>query len=522
MKRPEGGGAAVHNPAASFIRRWSSPPRCARTFHFGCLFPLLGSLIFALVVCSGGAFAQEPPGAPEPAPVPVGPLPSLQERVLSPIPPQFDWIQRDVEPNPLLETLLDLQELTPRLFMSATLSELYSDAYRLRTPLGRQRDEAYLTSVHLGTVYRLEKGQSFVSLANSISANYEARSERSNVAFANLALNAAYQLPRVTFALSESLLRNDDLSQASPRGVRGGRREFLRNRVSPQMHYTFSQLTAMDLGYTNTLVENDDPTVPDTLAQTINVGLQHRFSRVFSSRVSYSFLTGNTRRAADTQAHSAAVDLGYVLDRLTSLSLLGSGQVIDRSGGGTNLQSHIYGASLGLRRQLAPFLSAFMSIGPTLLERADADPRVFVNWQMHLDGTLPVLRSRLTTLTFSTQQSIDDTVTRVNNVGLVRQQSVALTLNHAVSRALQTALFGNYASIELLESSGGTPGAAGRRDGAFWRAGARAAYALTRILSLSLEYQYQRHESALAARNFDENRVTLALSSGFSLLGAAQ
>jgi hypothetical protein len=39
-------------------------------------------------------------------PLPARPPPSFQEQLLAPIPTQFDWIQREVRPNPMLETLL--------------------------------------------------------------------------------------------------------------------------------------------------------------------------------------------------------------------------------------------------------------------------------------------------------------------------------------------------------------------------------------------------------------------------------
>ena len=79
-----------------------------------------------------------------------------------------------MRPNPHLVSLLDLQGGAPRLFMSVTLSELFSDNFSQDAD---DAEEEYRTSVTIGTVYRLESGRSFVSLANSISANYEARNE---------------------------------------------------------------------------------------------------------------------------------------------------------------------------------------------------------------------------------------------------------------------------------------------------------------------------------------------------------
>ncbi len=214
------------------------------------------SLVLLLVAVGGPAFAQEPPVSPQPVPIVPRPQIPPQERLLSPIPERFDWMSRQVRPNPLLEALLGLWEGPPRLFMSVSLAEEYSDNF-LQTQ--RNRQDEYRTIATLGTIYRLQSGRSFASLANAVSATYEARADRSNFGFANLSLNAGHQLPPWTFALSDSLIRSDDLVEATPTGLRRERRTFLLNSVTPQIRYEFSRVTSASLAYTNTLVQDEDP-----------------------------------------------------------------------------------------------------------------------------------------------------------------------------------------------------------------------------------------------------------------------
>jgi hypothetical protein len=371
--------------------------------------------------------------------------------------------------------------------------------------------------MNIGTVYRLESGRSFVSLANSVSARYEARSGENEIAFANLSLSAGHQLSRLSLALSDSFLRDDDPGRASPSGIRRGRRTFLRNRVSPQMRYAFSRRTSIDLAYTNTLVESTgDLGRDDSLSHAITADLQHRLSRSLTTNISYTFTTDDSEAAADTQAHSATAELGYVLTRRTNISLRAFGSVTDRRGGGTD--SRTYGGSVGVYRQLTSFLSAFVSLGATVLERENENDKVFINWQVNLDGALPVFLTRRTILTLTSQQSVDDTVGEVDNVGVVLNQAVSLSLSHTASRYLRALLFVNFSRTELLESAIGTMESIRGRVDNFWRAGARVSYALTRVLSLSVAYLYQRRSSNLAGSDFDENRVTLALSGSFSVL----
>ena len=69
-------------------------------------------------------------------------------------------MQREVRPNPVLESLLRLRQVAPRLLMSISLGEEYSDNFFLTD---NNPEEEYRTRLSLGTVYRLEGARSFVS-----------------------------------------------------------------------------------------------------------------------------------------------------------------------------------------------------------------------------------------------------------------------------------------------------------------------------------------------------------------------
>jgi hypothetical protein len=486
-------------------------------------------LALLLVAVGGFVFAEQAAVTPETVPVTPGPPPSQQEQILSPIPPQFDWMRREVRPNPLLEELLALRERPGRLLISVSLSEEYSDNFFLDE---RNREDEYRTAVSIGTVYRLESGRSFLSLANTIRADYAVRSELSNLGFANLSLNTGYQLPRLSLSLSESFIRSDEVEEVSPAVIRATRRTVLSNSVSPQVRYDLTQTTALNLVYTNTIVRNEhqeraaSETVADggqvlgnSISHTFTTGLQHWFTRVLSSRVSYSFSTIDSEEFGDTQSHTASADLTYLISARTSTSLQTFGTITDRSAGEPD--SRLYGASIGVRRQLTPSLAAFVAIGPAVLEREGRGTRLFPNLQANLEGALPL--TRRTTLSFSTQQGIQNTAGEVDDVGIVLSQSANLTLSHLVSRDLHTALFAGYTRTELLENIRTDESVQGREVN-FWTAGVRISYALTRLLSLGLSYRYQHRDSDVPRTNIDqnsfgsnfaENRVTISLTAAF-------
>src|SRR5919109_603407 len=199
------------------MHRLYSRPMLVRNIFIICLYGLFLYLPLLWLAVAECGMAEEPPTTPEPVPVIPGPPPPPQEQILSPIPRQFDWMRREVLPNPLLQSLLGLQEFTGPLLMSVSLTEEYSDNF-FQTE--RDHQDNYRTSLNIGTVYRMERGRSFISLANSISGNYDTVSDVANVPFANLSLNAGHQLPRLSLALSESFTRSDQPEDVSPTGIR--------------------------------------------------------------------------------------------------------------------------------------------------------------------------------------------------------------------------------------------------------------------------------------------------------------
>jgi opacity protein-like surface antigen len=490
------------------------------------------ALILLVVLLADRVFAVENEEPPELVPVAPGPPPPLQERILSPIPKQFDWMRREVRPNPLLEALLALRERTPQLLVTASLTEEYSDNFFLSE---HDREEEFRTSVSIGTAYRMESGRSFISLANLLTGNYDVRAEQGNIAFANLSLNAGYQLPRLSLTLSENFVRTDNAEEASPAGIRNERRRFLRNSISPQIRYDLTRTTAISGAYSNIFVKNEeteggdiDPSATGlglgqgtTITHSVAAGLQHWFTPIFSSNMNYAFATTDSDEVGDSLSHAMSVNLGYALSARTNTSFHAFGEIIDRSSGDPD--SKIYGVSVGLRRQLTSYLSAFVSLGPTLIDISNGSKRIFPNWQANFDGTLPL--SRQTSLGLSVQQNLSNTTTDVDDVGVVLSRSATLTLLHTISRDLITSLSVGYTRTELLENSSSLNTAQGQ-DFDLWNVRAGLSYALTRILSLSASYRYLHRQASgggdtgtqdRLGGNFDENRFMISLSVALSV-----
>ena len=174
-------------------------------------------------------------------------------------------------------------------------------------------------------MYRLDDGQKFVSLANTIRAFYQTRTATSEIGFANLLLNAGYQLPLLSFGLTDSFVRDDNTAQllGASFALLGTEQRFLRNTISPQVRYDISPTTAATLGYTNTVVVDESGTQGTTMSHAVSPGIQHQFSPNLTGHMRYTFTTSNGSGLSPgsgisgNRSHHITTDVGYQLDTET-------------------------------------------------------------------------------------------------------------------------------------------------------------------------------------------------------------
>jgi hypothetical protein len=300
--------------------------------------------------------------------------------------------------------------------------------------------------------------------------------------------------------------------------------------------------TALSWAYTNTLVWNGQvergamsPSSSDiggvagnSVTNAFSAGLQHWFRRDLSGGLGYTYSLTDSDETGDTQLQSALADLAYLISPRTTASFRAFGTLIDQDQGtsdvSTNEDAQIAGVSFGLRRQLTTFLSAFASIGPTVVDRQQRPTRLLANWQISLDGPIPL--TQRTNLNLSTQQSVNDTASDINDVGLVLSQSATLTLTHTLSRALLLTVIANIGRTQTLEdiATDDSIQSQSSQDFTYWSTGASLSYAFSRIWSVSAAYRYQHRDSDMPSGNigdttlggkYSENRVILSLSAAF-------
>jgi hypothetical protein len=213
--------------------------------------------------------------------------------------------------------------------------------------------------------------------------------------------------------------------------------------------------------------------------------------------------------------------LAYDFDRITS-GILSAFTLFSQDAAPGGDISRSYGASIGVRRVLFGTVSLFGSIGPSVYKRQGDRERVRVNWNLRLDGPIPLFATPSLILTLTTSQEVTETTGEVNDVGVVLRQLVAARLSYTPSAFFTTGLIVEYTRNQFLEN-GTTAGAGQGGTTNLWSTGLTASYALTKVISITGEYRYQRQTSTLSNNtstvlinpDFAENRVTIAVTGTF-------
>jgi hypothetical protein len=281
------------------------------------------------------------------------------------------------------------------------------------------------------------------------------------------------------------------------------------------MRYTLSPLSALTLGYENTVVFDIEESEFDSLTNSITPGFEYRFSPVVEGSVRYTFRAVDQRlEDEDELSHNIAANLGWVLSTRTNLLFRLDTLLIDQRP--NTIEASIQ-MNAGFNKQLSTRWHLFMAAGPSYVSTSnlingveDREQFILANWEVSLDGQI----ASQTSIELRTSQFVENTSGEISDQGLVLRTQANLDLDHTFTPALRSMLFIDFGRNGLLGDTSLDDASESRED-LFVIAGVTGLYSFSRTLSLALTYQYEQRFSNNDEFDFQENRVTLALSSSF-------
>ncbi len=489
---------------------------------------LAAALLCFLTILAGGAtpaWSQRTVGPPPLAPTPppprpeqVIPAPGEEPRapeppgLTAPRPPAFEFLlQEPLRPDPVLG--FNPLAVPRQYLLRAVVAEEFDD--NVRNARGGQKQGDLSTIFSLGGMYRYESPRAFFETADSIGARYSPRfSDRQGLSSVNVNAVGGYLVtPRLGVGVSESFTRSNDVLAIDPlfvgapaiAGAAGGRAQFIRNAVSPQVSYLLTDRTAVVARYANTLVIPEEPAGGgSSTTNTMGASLSHQFTDRTTGLLGYDHIIS---RATGGSFHGDDVTAGvsHVLSPRMTLALNGSASIRNPELGA---EQSVFAVSVGATRALSPTFRAGAAVGFQDFVQKGVKNLVRPTYNAFLakEG----LHYRITA---TAAQDTSETFGQVINIGFVRSQRYSVTGEYFPTAAWLFTLQGTYARANFSQAQnlaliGVTSPSTIEK---FYTVSAALTYRLTRYLGLSLSYGLVVRDSSQALSDTSDNRVAFSI-----------
>jgi hypothetical protein len=423
------------------------------------------------------------PTQPEPAPVPPSPVPAEEE----PPPPTIEVPVTERPPTIIEDPIptegfaITVPTLTiggsdffnppaPRgrvtLVPSLTLSGEYNDNVDA-TPTNRHSD--FIIALTPGVTLAVQQPQYRIHAGYNTSAEfYLDETERNTFGKRHrLYADVFYRHdPRLTFTLNERFIFDRDSDLVTAAGVSTGRRDAYRNTITPALRWQATQLTAVRVAASYTLLRFDE--AEDVLRDS-------RDSDVF--RLSF----GADRQFSPRLIGSADLGLAYF--------------DVEREP-----EAFTYTPTVGVAYQLTRTLRAAAAAGVTLLQ-SDGDVTAS-----------PAARLMLAqTFRWGTAQIGYDRGITADGIGVTDRQTIVGAVRvRTLMRGLLLEFLPRY-TIADVEREGRD------RDVKSLTLNLRATYQLTRSIAMFGAYTFFDQRSSRASSEYDQNRVMIGLQYAYPI-----
>lgn len=290
------------------------------------------------------------------------------------------------------------------------------------------------------------------------------------------------------------------------------------NTFSVDMHYRYARDSNFNAGYAWTVTryneKEDEGSNSDV--QQVRAGLTHRWSAHWRSEVK----AGASRTEYEEIAPEERYNLSLRVVRMMGPSLdvfAGVGYSHVKTASTTADQDddtstyEIYDVSAGFSYKINPHFSFGLSAGFSETrgdQVADDAGQTYPTFEAWLRYSQQVW-----SLYISARSTLDDENLIGENVGLTRTQSLTVAYNYRWTKRLDFQLAASVVQNDTKNDTlagGFDPDFQG--DVVYYRATARAKYALTRHQSLSLDYTYYEADNDDASQSRRENRIVLMYS----------
>ena len=293
-------------------------------------------------------------------------------------------------------------------------------------------------------------------------------------------------------------IRTQDPTAQVDSTIRRGRNPYYRNSTRLNMVYQFGQSDSLDLGYTYSFLENDDPTIEDSRRYNPYIELTYWFFPQWGLNARGSYAKGEFDVSDDLDAWRGTLRFirrftrnleGYIGYLQTAVNYEGETE-----------DDKTYNPSVGINYSAADDTSLALDIGYYLNKYEFRDDQTGVT----LDGRF-IKRLRRGSINASILGGYDYALFNAENLGFERFAEAGVSATYRFTRYVSTNAFGSYRYSKYVDS---VP----EREDDTARAGLGLTIQPLEWMSIGLNYTFRLLDSTIDSNDYEENRGLLRIT----------
>lgn len=321
----------------------------------------------------------------------------------------------------------------------------------------------------------------------------------------NFSLNANASAKHATFSLYDLFVQADEPFSDEETGIilsdRRGRNRYITNFAQADIAHKFPEGSKFSLGYSQQILNNEDPTIDDYRKHTPACSLEYHWSAVWVTEVEYSFTYGDFDLSEDVRINSA--DFRQLFNHTSTNSYFIDYNFTDIDYDNLQADYYINSVGLGLEKMFKSEASLRMKAGvaQAQLENGSGEETAF--W----GEFLITKKSGRISIDLSANSGFEEPLfegsDRAND--LSRYWASKLNIHFQLYKNLTSDFHGIYHERKFVLR---TP----EDNEAYIQAGAAITYSFLRWYTLGLHYMYHQLEADISTAEYEDHQYYIQIA----------
>ena len=299
-----------------------------------------------------------------------------------------------------------------------------------------------------------------------------------------------------SFRYSEEPISEEDTT------IREGREPYYTNSAGINLTHQLGKSDSISMGYTYSILENEDPDVEDNARHNPSMTYSHMFNPYLSLDTNVSYTRGEFEVSDDFDNWNGSLILTNKFTKYLSGSIRYSHTIMDYRGDTEDYK--IYDPSIGINYTITEDTFLSLNVGYFIQDRENSDNESGLTLSGNLGKTWQFKRGSINATGSS---GYEESYFGSENLGFNRYYGAQASANYRLTKSLTGNISGSFRRNKYVNQDD-------NRTDKLKNAGAGLTFnpITIRWLHLSLNYSYNTVDSTEKENEYDENRVLLSIT----------